>query len=55
MTQSDNDSLKKKFREVLDKKNHKSVTATDHMDGGPKVHNAHGPADHQKMFRRKSV
>lgn len=55
MTQSGNEDMKKKFREALEKKNHKSTLSTDHKDGGPKVNNAHGPADHQKMFRRKSV
>lgn len=55
MTNTDNDDFKQKFRDALDKKNHKSTRSTDHKDGGPKVHNAHGPADHQKMFRRKSV
>ncbi|MDJ0391971.1 DUF5302 domain-containing protein [Rhodococcus sp. G-MC3] len=55
MTESTNEDMKKKFREALDKKNHKSTLSTDHKDGGPKVNNAHGPADHQKMFRRKSV
>ena len=49
------DDMKKKFREALDKKNHRATPTTEHKDGGPKVNNVHGPADHQKMFRRKSV
>lgn len=49
------DDMKKKFRDALEKKNHRSAPTTEHKDGGPKVSNAHGPADHQKMFRRKSV
>ncbi|MET0199183.1 MULTISPECIES: DUF5302 domain-containing protein [Nocardiaceae] len=55
MTEPTNDDLKKKFREALDKKNHRATQSVDHKDGTSKVNNAHGPADHQKMFRRKSV
>jgi hypothetical protein len=55
MSESGSEELKKKFREVLEQKNSKSHNSVDHKDGGPKVNNAHGPADHQKMFRRKSV
>ncbi|ORI18287.1 hypothetical protein BJI47_20400 [Rhodococcus sp. 1168] len=55
MTEPSKEDTKKKFREALEKKNHKSATAVEHKDGGPKVNNAHGPADHQRMFRRKSV
>jgi hypothetical protein len=55
MSESTNEDLKKKFREALEKKNHKSTLSTEHKDSGSKINNAHGPADHQKMFRRKSV
>lgn len=53
--QPTDDRLKKQYLEALEKKNHRATLATDHKDGGPKVSNAHGPADHQKMFRRKSI
>ncbi|WP_161965464.1 DUF5302 domain-containing protein [Rhodococcus sp. P1Y] len=55
MAEPTNEDLKKKFREALEKKNHRSAVSTDHKDAGSKVGNVHGPADHQKMFRRKSV
>ena len=55
MPESGSEEVKKKFREVLEQKNSKAHNSVEHKAGGPKVNNAHGPADHQKMFRRKSV
>ncbi|MGC0363411.1 hypothetical protein ABH922_001395 [Rhodococcus sp. 27YEA15] len=45
---------KRKFREALDRKNHRSTTTSEHRDGQSKVNNTHGPADHKREFRRKS-
>ncbi len=54
MTESDNDDVKKKFREALERKNHKNTQATDHRDGRSKVNGVHSSADHKRDFRRKS-
>lgn len=54
--QSDPDDIKRKFREALDRKNHRhadSELAQDNADHarGPQPH---GPASQQRQFRRKS-
>lgn len=49
------DDVKRKFREALQRKNHR--TQSGHggdADGGSKVHEAHGPAGAKREFRRKS-
>jgi len=48
------DDVKRKFREALDKKH--AHGGRDVSEGGEqsKVHDAHGPAKSQQMFRRKS-
>jgi hypothetical protein len=51
---SNSDDVKRKFREALERKNHKNTTAFDHKDGRSKVAGTHGPADHKRDFRRKS-
>jgi hypothetical protein len=54
MTDSENDDVKRKFREALDKKNTKNAPTADHKDGRSKIHGAHGPVEHKREFRRKS-
>ncbi|MDQ1538978.1 MAG: hypothetical protein QOE58_3371 [Actinomycetota bacterium] len=48
------EDMKRKFREALDKKH--AHGGRDVSEGGDpsKVHDAHGPAKSQQMFRRKS-
>ncbi|NLE81412.1 MAG: DUF5302 domain-containing protein [Rhodococcus sp.] len=53
MTDSIEDT-KQKFREALDRKNHHDSHAVDHKDAESKAHDAHGPADHKRDFRRKT-
>jgi len=51
---SPGDDVKRKFREALDRKHaHGGTDVSDHS-GRSKVHDAHGPAKAQQMFRRKS-
>ncbi|MET0843535.1 MAG: DUF5302 domain-containing protein [Mycetocola sp.] len=57
---ADDDALKaeetkRKFREALERKKAQSQgKGTDHLDGESSIHAAHGPASHQREFRRKS-
>ncbi|BBY05223.1 DUF5302 domain-containing protein [Mycobacterium noviomagense] len=48
------DETKRKFREALDRKKHKSSSGSDHKDTGAKQPRAHGPAESRREFRRKS-
>ena len=48
------EDMKRKFREALDKKHaHGGRDVSDDGDHS-KIHDAHGPAKAQQMFRRKS-
>ena len=48
------EDVKRKFREALDKKHaHGGRDVSDDGDQA-KIHDAHGPAKAQQMFRRKS-
>ena len=48
------EDVKRKFREALDKKHaHGGRDVSDDGDQA-KIHDAHGPAKQQQMFRRKS-
>jgi hypothetical protein len=48
------EEVKRKFREALDRK-HAHGGRDVSEDGDPaKIHDAHGPAKSQQMFRRKS-
>ena len=48
------EDVKRKFREALDKKHaHGGRTVSEDGDQA-KIHDAHGPAKAQQMFRRKS-
>jgi hypothetical protein len=49
------DGTKRKFREALDRKKAKSVSGSEHKDGGVRQPRAHGPAENRREFRRKSV
>ena len=54
-TASAAEETKRKFREALERKKAQSHgTGTDHRDGEGAIHSAHGPAGHQREFRRKS-
>jgi hypothetical protein len=50
------DDVKRRFREALDRKNHKHAEGAAAGENGEhaKVHGAHGPAHTQRQFRRKS-
>ncbi len=49
------EETKRKFREALDrKKNQARNTSGDNRDNGGRVGQTHGPAGHQREFRRKS-
>lgn len=48
------EEMKAKFREALDKKQAHAGKDVSADGDGPKVHDAHGPAKAQQMFRRKS-
>jgi hypothetical protein len=51
------DDVKRRFREALDRKQGRTSDAAAAGEGGDhaKVHGgAHGPAQHQRQFRRKS-
>ncbi|MGH3746111.1 MAG: DUF5302 domain-containing protein [Micromonosporaceae bacterium] len=48
------DEVKRRFREILDRKNARSRDGEDHTDGSSKVDNTHGPAGNRRTFRRKS-
>ncbi len=52
----DEDELKRKFREALDRKRGKQAEANARHGGkdGGKVHGTHGPAQSRRSFRRKS-
>lgn len=52
---SASEETKRKFREALERKKQQSQgKGTDHLDGESAIHAAHGPASHQREFRRKS-
>lgn len=52
--QSSAEDVKRKFREALDRKQrHGGRDVSDDGEHG-KIHDAHGPAKAQQMFRRKS-
>ncbi|AWB85985.1 DUF5302 domain-containing protein [Mycetocola zhujimingii] len=49
------EETKRKFREALERKKAQSQgKGTDHLDGDSAIHGAHGPATHQRDFRRKT-
>jgi hypothetical protein len=54
VTEAGTDDIKRKFREALDRKNHRQSNTAAHLDGQSKVHDAHGSADRKREFRRKS-
>jgi hypothetical protein len=51
---SEQDS-KRKFREALDRKNARASGGEQHTDAGAKQPPRHGPAEHRREFRRKSI
>jgi hypothetical protein len=48
------EDVKRKFREALDKKHAHGGRDVSEDGEQTKIHNAHGPAKAQQMFRRKS-
>ena len=50
------EETKRKFREALERKKQAASKASGqaHLDGRGAVQHTHGPADHQREFRRKS-
>ena len=48
------DDVKRRFREALERKQAQTKARAAHEDRGSKVHNAHGPAGGKREFRRKS-
>lgn len=48
------EDVKRKFREALDKKQAHGGRAVSEDGDQAKIHDAHGPAKAQQMFRRKS-
>lgn len=48
------DDVKRKFREALDKKHAHGGRDVSEDGDQSKIHDAHGPAKSQQMFRRKS-
>jgi hypothetical protein len=48
------EDLKRKFREALDKKHSHGGRDVSEDGDQAKIHDAHGPAKSQQMFRRKS-
>ena len=48
------EETKAKFREALERKNAHEGHASSSDGEGSKIHQAHGPAQAQRMFRRKA-
>jgi hypothetical protein len=48
------EEVKRKFREALDKKHAHGGRDVSEDGDAAKIHDAHGPAKAQQMFRRKS-
>lgn len=48
------EDVKRKFREALDKKHAHGGRDVSEDGDSAKIHDAHGPAKAQQMFRRKS-
>jgi hypothetical protein len=52
--ESQAEEVKRKFREALDKKHAHGGRDVSEDGDAAKIHDAHGPAKAQQMFRRKS-
>ncbi|MGH3760445.1 DUF5302 domain-containing protein [Actinophytocola sp.] len=53
-TETDQDDVKARFREALERKQARTRMGEGHADARSKVHDAHGPAANKRTFRRKS-
>jgi Family of unknown function (DUF5302) len=51
---TDQDDVRARFREALERKQAKTKARENHADGSSKIHEAHGPAASRRTFRRKS-
>jgi hypothetical protein len=54
VAESQAEEVKRKFREALDKKHAHGGRDVSEDGENAKIHDAHGPAKAQQMFRRKS-
>ena len=54
VAESPAEEVKRKFREALDKKHAHGGRDVSEDGENAKIHDAHGPAKAQQMFRRKS-
>ena len=54
VAESTAEEVKRKFREALDKKHANGGRDVSEDGDAAKIHDAHGPAKAQQMFRRKS-
>jgi hypothetical protein len=54
VAESSADEVKRKFREALDRKHAHGGRDVSEDGEHAKIHDAHGPAKAQQMFRRKS-
>jgi hypothetical protein len=52
--EGEDDDVKRRFREALERKQAKAKARDAHEDRGSKIHQAHGPAAGRRQFRRKS-
>ena len=52
--QPEEDDVRARFREALERKQAKAKARENHADGSSKIHEAHGPAAARRTFRRKS-
>ncbi|MEZ5114979.1 MAG: DUF5302 domain-containing protein [Candidatus Nanopelagicales bacterium] len=51
---ADDDDLKRKYREALERKQAAASKGSRHEDGDSAVGHAHGAEAHQKTFRRRA-
>ncbi|RSM48279.1 hypothetical protein DMA12_07270 [Amycolatopsis balhimycina DSM 5908] len=50
----EDDDVKRKFREALERKQASTRSGASHENAGGKNQHAHGPAANKRTFRRKS-
>jgi hypothetical protein len=52
--QPQEDDVRARFREALERKQAKAKARETHADGSSKIHESHGPVGGKRTFRRKS-
>lgn len=55
MTDPEKERLKQEFRDALERKKHRDIHGTAHLDAQSKARGPKAHADHHREFRRKSV